>query len=73
MSIIIKVLDQNTKKPKSGIRVSYSSRRGSGRDKFTDDSGCVYYEVDPTSAVVTIKGDRKPEQHLKNGENVFYI
>jgi hypothetical protein len=73
MAVIIKVLDQNSKKPKSGIRVYYSSNRGSGSEKWTDDSGCVYYEVDPTSAVVTIKSDRKPEQYLKNGENVFYI
>lgn len=73
MAVIIKVLDQNTKKPKSGIPVSYSSQRGSGREKWTDDSGCVHYQVDPISATVTIKGHRKPEQHLKNGENVFYI
>lgn len=73
MAIIIKVLDANTRKPKKGIRVSYSSNRGHGSEKWTDDSGCVHYQVDPISAVVTIKGDRKPEQRLNNGENVFYI
>jgi hypothetical protein len=73
MAIIIKVLDQNTKKPKSGIRVSYSHQSGYVSEKWTDSDGCVSYATDPVKAVVTIKGDRKDPQNLKNGENVFYI
>ncbi len=73
MAVIIKVLDQHSKKPLSGIRVSYSSNRGSGREKITDQTGCVSYAVDPVHAVVTIKDVRRPEQYLKKGENVFHI
>ncbi len=73
MAVIIKVLDSGSKQPKSGVRVSYSSSRGQGSEKFTDSSGCVSYMVDPVKAVVTIKGNQRSEQFLKNGENVFYI
>ncbi len=73
MAVVIKVLNSNTKKPIKGVRVSYSSNRGFGSEKFTGDDGCVSYIVDPISAVVTIRGDRKSEQYLQKGENVFYI
>lgn len=76
MAVIIKVLDKRTLKPKPGITVSYirtSGFGGSGRDKTTQQDGCVIYEVDSCKAVVTIRGDRKSEQFLENGENVFYI
>ena len=77
MAIIIKVLDKNTLKPKSGISVSYirtSGIGGFGSTRSTNESGCVSYQVDPCHAIVTIKGVRKPEQRLENGDgNVFYI
>jgi hypothetical protein len=74
MAIIIKVLDQGTKRPKSGVRVSFISRTGWGKEKWTDKDGCVFYELDPFIATtLTIKDTKKSEQRLGTGENVFYI
>ena len=74
MAIIIKVLDQGTKRPKSGVSVSFMSKTGWGKEKWTDKDGCVSYALDPFMAtILTIKDTKKSEQRLGTGENVFYI